>query len=227
MQGANAIAVREPCVHWSGDKALFSMVVGAPTQQYQVADLPLADLRGDRPRRRARPRRIRKIANQPASFNNVSPIYATDGRILFTSDRPPSGAAHLYPQRDEYESAPTVAGIYSLDEATGELTLLEHSPSGASRCRSTRFGRVIFTKWDHLQRDQQGDAPATAATYRPFTWASEAANAATTTSLAGAEVFPEPRTAERPGVLAGARRRTASTTSSRGRSTRTARRRRR
>src|SRR4029077_20090494 len=37
MQGANAIAVREPCVHWSGTKALFAMVVGAPTQQYQVA----------------------------------------------------------------------------------------------------------------------------------------------------------------------------------------------
>lgn len=35
MQGANAIAVREPCVHWKGDKALFSMLVGAPTQQYQ------------------------------------------------------------------------------------------------------------------------------------------------------------------------------------------------
>ena len=36
MQGATAIAVREPSVHWSGTKALFSMVVGAPTQQYQV-----------------------------------------------------------------------------------------------------------------------------------------------------------------------------------------------
>ncbi len=36
------------------------------------------------------------------------------------------------------------------------------------------FGRVIFTKWDHLQRDQQGDAPGTAASYDAFTWASEA-----------------------------------------------------
>ena len=36
MQGAAAIAVREPSVHWSGTRALFSMVVGAPTQQYQV-----------------------------------------------------------------------------------------------------------------------------------------------------------------------------------------------
>ena len=29
MQGSSAIAVREPSVHWSGTKALFSMVVGA------------------------------------------------------------------------------------------------------------------------------------------------------------------------------------------------------
>src|SRR5579862_7755583 len=30
FQGANAIAVRDPCVHWSGQKVLFSMIVGAP-----------------------------------------------------------------------------------------------------------------------------------------------------------------------------------------------------
>src|SRR5688572_19985683 len=36
-QGNGAIAVREPSVHWSGTKALFSMVVGAP-QQYQWND---------------------------------------------------------------------------------------------------------------------------------------------------------------------------------------------
>ena len=34
MQGASSIAVREPSVHWSGTKALFSMVIGAPTQQF-------------------------------------------------------------------------------------------------------------------------------------------------------------------------------------------------
>ena len=34
QQGANAIAVRDPSVHWSGNKALFSMVVGAPVNQY-------------------------------------------------------------------------------------------------------------------------------------------------------------------------------------------------
>ena len=32
FQGANAIAVRDPAVHWSGSKAVFSMVVGAPAR---------------------------------------------------------------------------------------------------------------------------------------------------------------------------------------------------
>src|SRR6185369_3534160 len=124
MQGTNAIAVREPSVHWSGTKALFSMVVGAPTQQYQVGTYrwQIYEVTGFGQGETAS---IRKIAGQPAEFDNVSPIYATDGRILFTSDRPPSGALHHFPPLDEYESAPTVAGIYSLDEASGVLTLLE------------------------------------------------------------------------------------------------------
>jgi hypothetical protein len=197
QQGANAIAVREPCVHWNGTKALFSMIVGAPTAQYQVKTFhwQVYEVTGLGQGQTAT---IRKIANQPATYNNVSPIYATDGRIIFTSDRTPTGEAHLYPQRDEYESAFTVAGIYSLDESSGDLLLLQHSPSGSFSLSMDSFGRVIFTKWDHLQRDQQGDAPGTAATYNSFTWASEAANAATTTSLTGAEVFPEPRTQNDP-----------------------------
>lgn len=197
QQGANAIAVREPCVHWSGGKALFSMVVGAPTQQYQLNTYrwQIYEVTGLGQGETAS---IRHISGQPTNYNNVSPIYATDDRILFTSDRPVTGAAHHYPQKDEYESAPTVTGIYSLDEATMALTVLEHSPSGAFSLSLDSFGRVIFTKWDHLQRDQQGDAPGTAAAYQAFTYASEAANATTTTSLAGAEVFPEPRTQNDP-----------------------------
>src|SRR4029077_21152437 len=36
-QSTNGIAVRAPCVHWSGTKALFSMVIGAPRVQFQAA----------------------------------------------------------------------------------------------------------------------------------------------------------------------------------------------
>ena len=197
QQGANAIAVREPCVHWSGTKALFSMLVGAPTQQYQLKSYrwQIYEVTGLGKNETAV---IRKVTGQPAGFNNVSPIYGTDGRILFTSDRPPTGESHLYPQRDEYESTATVVGIYALDETAGTVTLIEHSPSGAFSLSMDSFGRVIFTKWDHLQRDQQGDAADVASSYGAFTWASEAADAAKTTTVAGAEVFPEPRSVNDP-----------------------------
>src|SRR5205809_2149604 len=36
-QHTNGIAVRQPCVHWSGTKAVFSMVVGAPRYQFDYA----------------------------------------------------------------------------------------------------------------------------------------------------------------------------------------------
>src|SRR5262249_26880177 len=59
--------------------------------------------------------------------------------------------------------------------------------------------RVIFTKWDHLQRDQQGDDSTVAAEYHPLTYASEDQSAAVTTSIVGAEVYPEPRSTKDPG----------------------------
>ena len=197
QQGANAIAVREPCVHWSGEKALFSMAIGAPAAQY---DLPASrwqiyEVSGFAEGATAT---IRRIASQPSEYNNVSPIYGSDDRILFASDRPPSGAAHHYPPLDEYESSPTVDGIYALNEADGSLALLEHAPSGIFSLSLDTAGRVIFTKWDHIQRDQQGDTRDLAASHRAFTWASPAVDAPTTKALAGAEVFPEPRTKDDP-----------------------------
>src|SRR6185369_8575612 len=37
LQDGKGIAVREPSVHWSGDKALFSMIVGGASKQFEVA----------------------------------------------------------------------------------------------------------------------------------------------------------------------------------------------
>jgi hypothetical protein len=189
LQGDNSIAVREPCVHWSGRKAVFSMVVGAPGQYenqpyrwqlYEVVGLDEEDTPV-----------ITKIANQPTQYNNVSPIYASDDRILFTSDRPRNGASHLYPQLDEYEEQSTNTGIWSLDRESGALTILNHAPSGAFSPRIDSFGRVIFTRWDHLERDQQADDDHISPQFGTFNWSSEASNSVPTNS--NAEVFPEPR----------------------------------
>jgi hypothetical protein len=200
MQGANAIAVREPSVHWSGTKALFSMVIGAPPRQYLWEDYAwqIYEITGlgasETPV-------IHKIANQPADYNNVSPFYGTDDRVLFTSDRPRSGERHLYPQLDEYEEAPTVTGLWSLDPATGDLRMLDHTPSGLFSPSIDSFGRVIFTRWDHLQRDQQADADAMdGETYGTFDYADESAGAVRSSQRV--EVFPEPRSS-RTDLLAG------------------------
>jgi hypothetical protein len=203
MQGADAIAVREPCVHFDGQRALFSMVVGAVTEQYdqrqdfrwqvyEVTGLGQGD-----------PVEIRRIEGQPAEYNNVSPIYDSSGGILFTSDRPRAGEAHLYPQLDEYESQPTVAGIYRLDPDSGELELLEHAPSGAFALSLDSAGRVLFTKWDHLQRDQQADDQEQADQLGARTFAGEEAGASSSTVLAGSEVFPESRTDSSEGAVEG------------------------
>ncbi|HRW04305.1 MAG TPA: hypothetical protein P5121_04375, partial [Caldilineaceae bacterium] len=142
MQGTNAIAVRDPAVHWDGQKALFSMVVGAPTRQYELQNYywQIYEITGlgqaDTPV-------ITKVPNQPANYNNVTPIYGTDDRIIFTSDRPRNGERHLYPQLDEYEEAPTVTGIWSLDPTTGDLLLLNHAPSGDFTPIIDSFGRVL------------------------------------------------------------------------------------
>jgi hypothetical protein len=195
FQDDNAIAVRDPAVHWDGAKAVFSMVIGAPEEQYQwetyywqLYEITGLDL-NDTPV-------ITRVPNQPENFNNVSPIYGTDDRIIFTSDRPRNGQAHLYPQLDEYESAPTNTGLWSLNPTTGDLRLLNHAPSGDFSPTIDSNGRILFTQWDHLQQDQQADADRAEPQnppYGSFNYSDESANAIILDSRE--EVFPEPREA--------------------------------
>lgn len=206
FQGANAIAVRDPAVAWDGAKALFSMVVGAPTEQYQVATYhwQLYEITG---LGASQTPVIKKVPNQPTGFNNHSPIYGTDERILFVSDRPRGGEPHLYPQLDEYELSPVNTGLWSLNPASGDLFQLDHSPSGDFTPSIDSYGRVIFTRWDHLQRDQEADADADdlaagqPLTYGTFNYADESSGAAYQLNQR-AESFPEPRPS-RTDLLAG------------------------
>ena len=186
FQGANAIAVRDPAVSFDGTKAVFSMVVGAPAQQFEVAEYrwQLYEVTGLGVGQTAQ---ITLVPNQPTQFNNVMPTYLSDGAIAFASDRPRNGAMHLYPQHDEYESTATVTGLWRLDPSTGDLTLLDHAPSGDFDPFVDSFGRLLFTRWDHLQRDQQADVPS----YGTFDYANESSNAAIQPTQT--EVFPELR----------------------------------
>lgn len=187
-QRAASIAVRDPAVSWDGSKAIFSMVIGAPLQQYQWTDSywQLYEITGLGQGQTAV---VTKVANQPAERNNVNPAYLSDNSIVFASDRTRNGAAHLYPQLDEYESTPTPTGLWRLQPATGKLDLLQVSVSGAFNPIVDSYGRLLFTRWDHLQRDQQNDSANNA--NGAFNWSSERANATATPDRS--EVFPEPR----------------------------------
>ena len=90
IQHGVGIDVRDPAIHWLGKKVLFSMVVGAPTnatdarnfywQLYELNNLDAVIMNTN-----TAPV-IVKVPNQPTNCNNVTPCYATDGRIIFMSD---------------------------------------------------------------------------------------------------------------------------------------------
>lgn len=197
VQDGVGIGVRDPAIHWSGKKAIFSMVVGAPTnssdtttfnwQLYEVTNL--AAVIADTNTIPA----IVKIPNQPTNYNNVNPTYATDDRIIFMTDRPFNNALHLYPQLEEYRGHPSVTGTYSLDSLTGNLRPLNHTPSGAFNPFVDSFGRVIETRWDHLVQDANAtdDRLNLVKTNGCYNFTSEISNAPIATIVN--EMFPEPR----------------------------------
>ncbi len=157
VQNGVGIDVRDPQIHWSGKKVLFSMVVGAPTnatdttkffwQLYELTNLDAVIAHTNTPAV------MIKVSNQPTNCNNITPCYATDGRIIFTSDRAFNNQPWLYPQLDEYKGEPCVSGIYSLDPVSGDLKMIEHQPSGVFNPIIDSFGRLIVTRWDHLIQD--------------------------------------------------------------------------
>lgn len=203
LQTSNAIAVREPCVHWSGKKALFSMVKSAPARQFDYSDTGYWQIYEitNFVDPQAVPV-ISKVANQPTNFNNITPIYGSDDRVIFTSDRPRVAEPQLYPQLDEYEEQPTVTGLWSLRPQDGDLFMVNHTPSGAFSPMIDSAGRIVFCRWDHLQRDQQADTDWEygQTVYGAFNWSDESSTSVPTTSQA--EVFPEPRVV-RTDLLAG------------------------
>jgi hypothetical protein len=196
VQDGIGIGVRDPAIHWLGKKMIFSMVVGAPTnvndatefrwQLYEVTNL--AAVIADTNTIPA----IVKVPNQPTNYNNVNPTYATDDRIIFMTDRPFGGATNLYPQLEEYRGKPAVTGTYSLDPVSGNLRVLNHTPSGAFNPFVDSFGRVIETRWDHLVQDANAtDDRLQRENNGAFTFSTEAANAVALPIVA--ESFPEPR----------------------------------
>ncbi len=200
MQGANSIAVRDPSINWSGKKAVFSMAVGSVTKQYQVNSSYRWQIYEVTGLGKNETPVITKVPNQRADRNNIYPVYDSQWRILFVSDAPTvANSPHLYPPLDEYELSPSNSGIWLLGVGGGSV--LNHAPSGDFKPFVDSYGRIIFSQWDHLQRDQEADADAMGtASYGTFNYANETSTAAILPRQE--EVFPEPR-ASRTDLLAG------------------------
>jgi hypothetical protein len=188
------IAVRDPLMHWSGKKAIFSMVAGSPTNAtdpttffWQLYEITNFVTQGSVPV-------ITRVPGQPTNYNNVMACYGTDERIIFACDRPRDGSPHLYPQLDEYNDVPSNTGLWSLNPTNADLFQLDHCPSGDFHPFVDSFGRVIFTRWDHLVQDRNAtDDRMSRATNGTFNYFNEAM---TNYDLAYRpnESFPEPRT---------------------------------
>lgn len=179
--GAQAIAVRQPTVHWSGDKILFSMLVGGPKERFDRASNRRWQIYEASGLNESDTVVIKKIPYQSSKYNNLSPIYGATDDIIFVSDAPLYNMKHTYPQLDEYESTPSNTGIWKINLQTKKLSMIEHAPSGAYDLSLDSFGRVIFTKWDHLKRDQQADADRyEKGSYRAFDFPDETSSAVRT-----------------------------------------------
>ncbi len=184
LQTGEAIAVRDPMVHWNGQRALFSMVIGAPSdandtteycwQIYEVEGLG----KDDTPI-------IRKIAGQREDFNNIQPTYTSSEQLIYVSDQTINGGRNLYPALNE-QGGESVTGLWSLDPGTSKLALIDHSPSGSFKPFVDSYGRVVFSRWDHLQRDAEAEH------MDAIDFASEDPGASSTDVWR--DVFPEPLT---------------------------------
>lgn len=152
-------AAREPMVHWSGDRVVVSLLKGARLSRFGAMTpdahpkWQLYEVLGLAQQQQPV---LRKVPHQDSAYNYLSPVYASaEGEIIFTTDRPVTGDNKHYPQLDEYESQPTVSGIWKLNTQNGQLSLLDHSPSGSFTPFVGQDGMLYFTRWDHLQQDQQ------------------------------------------------------------------------
>ncbi len=169
-QGAGAIAVRDPHIHWSGQRAVFSMVISTAdpaADRWQLYEMGGMEEGGAVV--------ITRVPYQPENFNNVQPCFSPDDRIIFVSDRTRDGSLATYPALDEKGLGRINTGLWSLDPETGEVFQMEHSPSGSFDPMVDSYGRVLFTRWDHLQRDEKLVSAVPGGLVAGFDYSSEAA----------------------------------------------------
>jgi hypothetical protein len=186
-QGASAIAVRDPAVAPSGELLVVSIAVGAATAQFQGVERQwqLYTVTGLGP---AETPKFSLVGNQPDA-NNIEAVFVGEERIVFVSDAPVGGLAHLSPLYGQGGDTPMATGLFALDLAGGAATPLTVAAEGLTG-PELFSDRLVFTRLDHLVRPAPDLDLAE--------WLDESAAAPSAAFDAGD--FPEPSTASDPDV---------------------------
>jgi hypothetical protein len=206
MNGHSRAPMRSPCAirmcTGMAPRRCSAMVVGAPPAQFVVQSYrwqlyevqPVWD-RGRRCRSRPWP------TSPPVSTTSIR-LYLSDGSIVFTSDRPRNGAAHLYPQHDEYESTATTSGLWRLDAGQRRPEACSTTPRPATSIpSSTAMAACCSPAGTTCSATSRRTSPAIP--FGNFDVASEDAGAPVVAGIT--EPFPEPRVAAQGSTVNGHR----------------------
>ena len=123
-------SVRDPCVHYDGDRILFSYRPG-DTRYFHLYEIN-ADGKG-----------LRQLTDGP--FDDIEPAYLPDGDIIFPSSRCKRFVACWYTP---------VATLHRRD-AEGKIHLLSSNIVHENTPSVLPDGRVLYTRWEYVDRAPQ------------------------------------------------------------------------
>ena len=122
--------VRDPNVHYDGGKILFSYRKGG-TKTYHLYEI---DVDGAN---------LRQLTDGPD--NDIEPIYAPDGNIVFCSSR-----CHRYVPCWRTQ----VATLYSCDSDGREIRMLSNNAEQENTPWMLPDGRILYMRWEYVDRNQ-------------------------------------------------------------------------
>ena len=122
--------VRDPDVHYDGKRILFSYRRGGTTT-YHLYEI---DIDG---------RNLRQLTDGPD--NDIEPIYAPDGGIIFCSSR-----CHRFVPCWRTQ----VATLYRCDGDGGNIRMLSNNAEQENTPWMLPDGRVLYTRWEYVDRNQ-------------------------------------------------------------------------
>ena len=99
----------------------------------------------------------RRNAFYAQSGGVTATINATACGVIETARQHKDRIGKVYAGRDGIIGALTEDLIDTSKESAAAIRALRHTPSGAFSPSVDSFRRVVFVRWDHLQRDQEAD----------------------------------------------------------------------